>query len=155
MTTLVEIEAHCEICGIEIERRPLPGDLKALYYRTPRTPPIVVLDPKQTKAEQKSRLAEELGHHYTTPRGHAVTPSQRTRKAEAAARRWAFRYVVSFTSIIEAWDSGARNIHEMAAALEVSEDFLIEALRHYNDAYGDHAICGDVMITFNPVSVIR
>ena len=159
MSLLDDIEEHCSVCGIEIERMPLPGDIKAIYYSTPHTCPAIALDTTvKTRAETASKLAEELGHHYTTHGDILMDPSipkETVRKVEAVARRWAFRYAVSLSGIIESWDAGARTRHEMAEALEVEEQFLAEALETYEAIYGPFTIYGNTMIAFNPLAISR
>ena len=159
MTRLEDIEDHCAACGIEIERRPLPKNIKAVYYSTSDTEPVIVIDPSvRGHAEQVCRISEELGHHYTTT-GDLLTAKSmsktRIRKQEILARRWAFKYSVCLSGIVDAWKTGARSLHEMAEHLGIEELFLVEALETYEAIYGKFTTYGEYLIAFNPLTVIK
>jgi hypothetical protein len=159
MTKLEEIEDLCAACGIEIERAALPAKVDALYFSASGTKPVIAVDYKLRKhSEQVGAIAEELGHHYTTV-GNLLTDARKAkatiRKQEQLARRWAFQYAVSFSGIIDAWDAGARSLHDMAEHLGIEGAFLLEALETYENVYGSFVITGETMITFRPVSVLR
>jgi hypothetical protein len=158
LTRLEDIEDHCAACGIEIERRPLPEDIKAVYYASSDTDPVIVIDPSvRRQAEQVCKISEELGHHYTTV-GNLLTAKSLSkthiRKAETLARRWAFKYSVSLSGIVEAYQAGARSRHEMAEHMGIEERFLVEAMETYESVYGSVVVYGEFIITFNPVSVL-
>ena len=159
MTKLEEIEDMCARCGVQIERAALPTKVDALYVSAAGMKPVIAVDYRlRRQSEQVGAIAEELGHHYTTV-GNLLTDMKRAkatiRKQEQLARRWAFQYAVSFTGIIDAWDAGARSLHEMAEHLGIEESFLVEAFETYENVYGSFVITGDTMITFSPVSILR
>ena len=140
LTRLEDIEDHCAACGIGIERMPLPEDIKAVYYASSDTEPVIVIDPSVTgQAEQVCRISEELGHHYTTS-GDLLTAKSlskvRIRKAETLARRWAFKYSLSLSGTVEAYQAGDRSRHEMAEHLGIEEQCVAEALKVFGGLHG-------------------
>jgi hypothetical protein len=103
-----------------------------------------------TFKEKGCVLAEELGHHYTTV-GNILDQSDAwNRKQELQARTWAYDETLGLESIIKAYKRGCKNLHEMAEHLEVTERFLADMLKRYEDRYGTHVEYGDYIITFIP-----
>ena len=75
-----------------------------------------------TSAEKNGILAEELGHHYT-----------------------------SYGDIIAAYNHRCTSLLEMAEFLEVTEEFLAEALERYRSKYGCYVKLDNYVIYFEPV----
>lgn len=157
MTLLETMEEDCAAAGVAIERHPIPGQIEAVYYNDPSASPIIVLDDSiRTQAGMACRIAEELGHHYTTCGDILTNPNISkivVRKAETVARRWAFKYAVSLSSIVDAWDAGARSLHDMAEHIGIEEPFLKEAIETYDVLFEDGAFYGIRHVRFNPVTV--
>jgi Zn-dependent peptidase ImmA (M78 family) len=55
------------------------------------------------------------------------------RKQEQRARAWAFNTLAPFDKIIEAYEKGYVSTYEMAEYLNVTEDFLKEAILYYQN----------------------
>lgn len=103
-----------------------------------------------TSAEKACVLAEELGHHYTTV-GDIIDQNRlENRKQEQQARMWAYNRLIGLMGIIRAYKAGCRNIYEMAENLEVTEEFLQNALERYQHKYGQSAKIDNYMIIFEP-----
>lgn len=103
-----------------------------------------------TNAEKACVLAEELGHYYTSS-GNIIDQSTiANQKQELRARAWAYDKQIGLSGIIECFEYGCRNRHEMADYLEVTEMFLEEALCRYHQKYGLYAISGKYIIYFEP-----
>lgn len=104
----------------------------------------------QTETERSCVLAEELGHYYTTV-GNILDQSKvENRKQEQKARAWAYDKLVNLQGIIKVYESGYHSLHEAAEYLEVTEDFLREALTYYRNKYGVSVKSGDCIIFFEP-----
>lgn len=104
----------------------------------------------QTETEKSCVLAEELGHYYTTV-GNILDQSKvENRKQEQKARAWAYDKLVNLQGIIKVYESGYDSLHEAAEYLEVTEDFLREALTYYRSKYGVSVKSGDCIIFFEP-----
>ena len=93
-----------------------------------------------TQIEKACILAEELGHHYTTVGNILDQDEVANRKQELRARLWAYNHQIGLIGIIRAYEHGCRNASEMAEYLNVTEEFLQDALSCYRSKYG---ICAE------------
>lgn len=100
--------------------------------------------------KKKCALAEELGHHYTSSGNILDQAVTSNRKQEYRAKFWSFKRLVCLFDIIRAYKHGCQNLYEMADFLEVSEEFLKEALNVYRAKYGTGVRFDEYMITFEP-----
>ncbi|MFW5668009.1 MAG: ImmA/IrrE family metallo-endopeptidase, partial [Acetivibrio ethanolgignens] len=90
----------------------------------------------ETNAERTGILAEELGHHYTTVGDITNQMSIEDRKQERRARIWAYNKLIGLRGILSAYKANCLTLNQMAEHLEVSEEFLSEALDCYRTKYG-------------------
>lgn len=81
-------------------------------------------------------LAEELGHYHTTVGNILNQDITANRKQEYRARLWAYNKLIGLSGIVSAYSAGCRNLYDMAAHLDVTEEFLQEALSCYRQKYG-------------------
>lgn len=101
-------------------------------------------------AEKACVLAEELGHYHTTY-GNILDQSKTgNRKQELRARVWAYDKLIGLKGIVNAYKHGCQNLYEMAEYLDVTEEFLEEALKRYRSHYGEYAQIGQYLIIFEP-----
>ncbi|HZG76098.1 MAG TPA: ImmA/IrrE family metallo-endopeptidase [Paenibacillus sp.] len=138
----------------------IPGPRKGLYIdmsMNSRRVKAILLDPKKirTRTEKRCVLAEELGHHYTTYGDIEDQTILTNRKLERRARIWAHEKLVPLTSIVDAHKAGIRNRHEFADYLQVTEEFLDEALRRYQEKYGLCKQIDKYTIVFEPLGVAQ
>lgn len=103
-----------------------------------------------TGKEKACILAEELGHHYTTVGNILDQSSVSNRKQELRARMWAYNKMIGLIGIIGCYEHGCQTKHEMAEYLEVTEDFLLEALERYRQRYGEFTVVDNYVIYFEP-----
>ncbi len=116
----------------------------------------IYLRQDMSHTNKKCVLAEELGHHYTTVGNILDQSDTGNRKQEEQARIWAYDRLVGLTGIIDCYKAGCRTISEMADALEVTEEFLREALERYRQKYGIYTTIGHYIIYFEPyLTVVR
>lgn len=108
----------------------------------------------ETSTEKSCILAEELGHHYTTVGNILNQSSISNRKQELRARIWAYNKLIGLTGIIKSYEHGCQSITEMADYLEVTEEFLHEALSHYRSKYGLSTSVDRYIIYFEPTLLI-
>lgn len=99
-------------------------------------------------------LAEELGHYHTTSGDIIVPFSDENQKQELHARAWAYDRMIGLCGIVRCYQSCCRNRYEMADLLDVTEDFLQEALEYYSDKYGNHAVIDNYVIYFQPTLTV-
>lgn len=135
-------EACQERILVKIDNHPIEG-LNAVYLNLGNKV-IMILNPTDTQAEMACLLAEELGHHNTSPRRRLTYKTIEDTKAEARARRWAHRRILPPERILDALRMGIRERWELAEYLDVTEEFLEEAFRDYECA-------GDVNLCLTPI----
>lgn len=104
----------------------------------------------QTSAERRSVLAEELGHYYTATGNIIRQGTVTNRKIERLGRFFAYNRLIGLSGIIEAHVAGCRNRYEVAEYLEVTEEFLEEALHAYKAKYGRQAMYKNYVVYFDP-----
>lgn len=140
---------ECTQCGIDVHEMDLAT--KGLYCDN-----VIAISKRiATTAEKACVLAEELGHYYTSS-GNILDQSKvENRKQEKKARRWAYENLVGIIKIIEAYKAGCRNRYELAEFLEVTEEFLEEAITYYKEKYGMYYQIDNYIIYFEPLGVFE
>lgn len=108
------------------------------------------------ESEKTCVLAEELGHHYTTVGNIMNQTDTANRKQEHRARLWAYNKLIGLQGIIKAYNAGCQNYHETAEYLDVTEEFLKEAITCYKNQYGSYAKVDNFTVVFEPsIAVIE
>ena len=109
----------------------------------------------QSISEKTCVLAEELGHYYTTI-GDILDQSKiDNRKQERKARAWGYEKLVPINSLIQASKERVKNRHELAKYLNVTEKFLIDALKYYAEKYGPFYKFDNHVVYFEPLYVLK
>lgn len=103
-----------------------------------------------TIAQKADVLAEELGHYHTTVGRIIEMKNTEDEKQERAARLWAYNKRIGLLGIVEAYKHHCQNNFEIAEFLDVSEDFLNNALDCYRHIYGDGIMLDNCFIKFEP-----
>ena len=92
-----------------------------------------------TQTEKACVLAEELGHFYTSTGNILDMSDTSNRKQELRARLWAYNKQIGLRGLIDCYKANCKSIHEMAEYLDVTEEFLLEAIECYRSKYGVYA----------------
>ncbi len=100
-------------------------------------------------------LAEELGHYYTTVGNILEQSDSYNRKQELYARLWAYDKLIGLRGIIKAFEYGRKDILEIADFLDVTEEFLTDALDSYKNKYGISAEYGKYIVSFIPILDVK
>ncbi|MCK1989434.1 ImmA/IrrE family metallo-endopeptidase [Lysinibacillus fusiformis] len=100
-------------------------------------------------------LTEEIGHHHTTTGDILDLTSIENRKQELRARSWAYERLIPFSKIIQAHLLHIVNRYELADFLNVTEDFLDDALDWYKSKYGLYVSIDNFTVCFEPLGVIE
>lgn len=104
----------------------------------------------RSSAQRSCILAEELGHYHTSSGNILDQSSVTNRKQELHARAWAYNRLIGLYGIINAYRSGCRNGYEIAEHLNITEEFLAEALQYYRNKYGLCTTVDNYVIYFEP-----
>ncbi|MDE7298605.1 MAG: hypothetical protein K2N94_07220 [Lachnospiraceae bacterium] len=110
----------------------------------------VAIRRNMTYTEKGCVLAEELGHYYTGYGDILDQSSVSNRKQELRGRIYAYNKLVGLMGIIDAYKNHCQSIYEAAKYLEVTEEFLLEALAHYKSKYGKCVTLDNYTIYFEP-----
>lgn len=96
-------------------------------------------------------LAEELGHYYTGVGNILEQNSINNIKQERYGRIWAYNHQIGLMGILQSYLANCRTLYDMAEYLEVTEEFLIDALQYYKSKYGTFTEIDNYIIYFEPV----
>lgn len=108
----------------------------------------------ETTTEKACVLLEELGHHYTSSGNILDLSVVQNRKQERHARIWGYNKQIGLKGLINAYEHGCKNRHEIAEYLEVTESFLQEAVDCYYEKYGIFTQIDNYIIYFQPLAIL-
>lgn len=100
--------------------------------------------------EKSCVLAEELGHYHTTYGDILDLDNVQNRKQEFRARMWGYDRLIGLKGIIQTYKRGCRNPAEMAEELDVTEEYLLDALNAYRSKFGTRTTADGYVIYFEP-----
>lgn len=87
--------------------------------------------------EEKTILAEELGHYYCNVLYNSNYSNDEISKKEFRATKWAFITLVPFRKLKQLYDKGCRYAYEFAEELGVTEELINKAYCYYAEGnYG-------------------
>lgn len=104
----------------------------------------------ETTNEKACVLAEELGHYHTTVGNIIDLSDAQNRKQERQARLWAYNKLIGLRGLIRAYEHGCNGGHEIAEFLEVTEEYLNEAVNCYREKYGIYKTVDNYIVYFIP-----
>lgn len=104
----------------------------------------------RTRRKRACILAEELGHYHTTT-GDIISQSTISdRRQELHARVWAYNKLIGLNGLVNSYKHGCYSLHDTADYLDVTEEFLLEALQYYKGKYGIYAAIDNYVVYFEP-----
>lgn len=107
-----------------------------------------------TEREKRCVMAEELGHFYTGQGDILNQSSVSNRKQELRGRLFAYNKLVGLTGIVDAYKHHCTTLSESAEHLDVTEEFLKDAIGCYKHKYGDCVIVDNYLIFFEPTIAV-
>ena len=81
--------------------------------------------------EEKTLLAEELGHYYCDAMYNEMFSKEEISKNEFRANKWAFKTLCPLYKLEELSNKGYKYYYEYAEALGVTEDLVEKAYNYY------------------------
>lgn len=124
--------------------------LKGFYFNG-----NIAIERRMSNTEKACVLAEELGHHHTTVGNILDQSDVGNRKQERRARLWAYRRAFDLVDLVSAYKYGCRNRYELAEYLEVTEQFLQDALDTYKEKYGLCTKVDKYVVFFEPLGILE
>lgn len=116
---------------------------------------VAYINRTSTNAAKHGILGEELGHHFTSDGNILNQNDTNNIKQERKARAWGYEHTVPLTLLVEAIDYPCLNRTELAEYLEVTEEYLLEALNYYKEKYGLYVTIGKYTIWFEPLRILK
>ena len=110
----------------------------------------IAINRKMTETEKKCIMAEELGHYYTGTGDIIDQSSASNRKQELYGRVHAYNRLIGLMGIIDTYLNHCQNLSESAEYLDVSEEFLSDAISYYKNKYGISVTVDNYVIYFEP-----
>ena len=136
---------------VEADKHNLVTKEKPLKAYNGRIKANKILIRKDMPTKQKACvLAEELGHYYTSVGDILDQTKTENRKQEQRARAWAYDKMIGLAGIVNAYENRCGSLHETADFLNVTEEFLQEALMYYKNKHGLYTTVGNYVIVFEP-----
>ena len=141
--------AESDSVGLVVKEKPLKNNNGRVKGNK-----IAIRQDINTSAEKACVLAEEMGHYHTSV-GRILNQSDaENRKQELRAREWVYDRQVGLIGIVKSFRAGCQTLSEMAEYLEVTEEFLGDALERYRQKYGIYTTIGHYIIYFEPYLAI-
>lgn len=95
-------------------------------------------------------LAEEFGHFETTSGNILAQANSSETKQELKARKWGYDEIIGLDGLISSYKAGCRSNSEIADFLDISDEYLVDALEFYKNKYGISQDIDDYTIFFSP-----
>lgn len=128
----------------------MPSDLHGLWLND-----LILINSNLSETRKAEVLFEELAHHKLTY-GNILDQSKWiNRKFENYARRHGYEAALPIRIIVEAHHYGVSNLYELAQYVQLSEEHVLEILKHYKNKYGIGTHYGEYLITFDPLRVFK
>ncbi|WP_342566651.1 ImmA/IrrE family metallo-endopeptidase [Psychrobacillus sp. FSL K6-4046] len=134
-----------QICIIE---KNLPKGLSGLYYDN-----NIEINKSKSSYEKHCILAEELGHYETTAGDITDLSNMISQKRELIARRWGYEKIVSLDHLVDCYLHGYTTVEEICLHLEITPNFLDEALQVYKQRYGISVHYHNYELFFDPLNI--
>ena len=136
--------------GLLVKEQPLTGHDGLI-----RGSRIAIRKNIETQAKKSCVLAEEIGHYHTSSGNILDQNKVESRKQEYRARLYGYNLKIGLAGLIRAYEARCRNRYEMAEYLDVTEEYLEEAIDCYKAKYGLYASADNYIIYFEPFVVIK
>lgn len=135
---------------IIIEETNLKKGLAGLYLGE-----VILIEKRMNSVSKLETLYEEIGHHLVTYGDIRDQSKMLNRKFELKARRLGSELAISLDGIINAFFHGVHNLFEMSEYFNVSEDYVLNTLKHYKMKYGLDVYYKGYVIKFEPLQVFK
>lgn len=143
--TYEELLKEADSMGLIVKEKPLQSGDGRIFNNK-----IAIRKDIPTQTEKACVLAEELGHHCTSSGNIMDQNIVFNRQQELRARMYGYNLNVGLIGIAKAFETGCRNLYEMAEFLGVTEEYLTNAIECYRKKYGIFVAVDNYLIYFEP-----
>ena len=144
MTTYEDILMEADSHDLITKEKPLRAHKGRIKGRR------IAINKDLTEKEKKCIMAEELGHYYTASGDILDQSSTANRKQESRGRIMAYNRLIGLMGIIDSYNNHCQSLTETAEYLDVTEEFLLDALLYYKRKYGTCVTINNYVIYFEP-----
>lgn len=148
MTTYEELLDQAYRDGLIVRLKPLKESCGRIYGNR------IALQQGMIEIQKACTLAEELGHWHLTVGNILDQNIEENRKQEHKARRWAFNHLITQKDLVRSARAGCRSSYEIACFLDVTEEFLQEAIADFRTQYGVGVNIGEFFIQYEPYLMV-
>lgn len=131
--------------GLVVREKPLKSSDGRLYNNR-----VAIRRTIPTSVEKSCVLAEEIGHYRTGYGDITRLKSVSDRKQEHRARLYGYNLKIGLMGLIRAYKHGCHSLYEAAEYLDVTEEYLKEAIDCYKSKYGEYVEIDNYVICFYP-----
>lgn len=110
----------------------------------------IAIDMNLTNIEKSCILCEELGHYFLSVGDITNQECISNRKQELLARQWGYNKKIGLFGLIKAFENNCLNKYEIADFLNVTEEYLEEAIDYYTYKYGIMQVVDNYIVYFTP-----
>lgn len=144
--TYEELLIKADKDGLRVKEKPIQGNDGRIKGRR-----IAIRKDIGTTKEKSCVLAEELGHHHTSTGNILDQADIMNRKQEYRARLYGYNLKIGLQGLVRAYEAGCRDLYEIAEMLDVTEEYLKDAIDCYHSKYGQCTAMDNYVICFEPV----
>lgn len=131
--------------GLVVREKPLKSSDGRIYNNR-----VAIRRTIPTSVEKSCVLAEEIGHYRTGYGDITRLKSVSDRKQEYRARLYGYNLKIGLMGLIRAYKHGCHSLYEAAEYLDVTEEYLKEAIDCYKSKYGEYVEIDNYVICFYP-----
>lgn len=142
------LDEACDI-GLNVKEKPLRSSDGRIKGKR-----IAIRKDIDTSSKKACVLSEELGHYHTTVGNIINLSDAQNRKQERQARLWAYNNRIGLYGLIRAYEQGCKSQYDVAEFLDVTEEFLAEAITTYREKYGVYTTIDNYIVYFIPQLII-
>lgn len=143
--TYEELLKEADRAGLVVKEKSLSGSNGRLRGKR-----IAIRRDIETTTEKSCTLAEEIGHYYTTSGNIIRLQNDSERKQEYQARLYGYNLQIGLRGLVDAYEHGCRSRSEAAEYLQVTEQYLVDAIKCYKSKYGIYTTIDNYIIYFEP-----
>ena len=129
--------------GLVVREKPLKSSDGRIYNNR-----VAIRRTIPTSVEKSCVLAEEIGHYRTGYGDITRLKSVSDRKQEYRARLYGYNLKIGLMGLIRAYKHGCHSLYEAAEYLDVTEEYLKEAIDCYKSKYGEYVEIDNYVICF-------
>ncbi|MBK3493478.1 ImmA/IrrE family metallo-endopeptidase [Viridibacillus sp. YIM B01967] len=126
----------------------MPKGLSGLYIDNQ-----ILINKRLSLYEKHCVLAEEIGHYETTYGDITKLEDVKNQKLELVARRWGYEKIVSLDKLIECYVTDHTTVEDICLHLEITPQYLHNAIEKYQQRYGLSTIYNGYRIFFDPLNM--